>query len=174
MLLRTMMKFGLVVALSCAVACDPGKDHPGGGHVDIDGVELYDHHYPNTGESVRIFHDRGGAIHLVQVDEQGQLETDGQVHATLTPEALAILDDTVSEIASGTQLGAFDPSCLGSFDAPEATLSLQVLRAPLQFRYLGSCPPTLLVALDEMCRDLVLQLPTCSASPLFEACHASD
>lgn len=174
MLLRTVTKVGLVMALSCAVACDPDKDHPGGGHVEIDGVELYDYRYPNTGESVRIFHDGSGAIHLVQVDKSGQLEIGGQIQATLTPEALAILDNTVSEIASGTQLGAFDPSCLGSFDAPEVTLSLQLLRAPLQFRYLGSCPPTLLVALDEMCRDLVLQLPRCDASPLFEACQPSD
>jgi hypothetical protein len=119
-----------LAALSCALACDPCRDESGVDIVEVDGFELSDVFYPNTGGSIRIVHDGNGAIQFVNVDG-GQLVQEGQVRAKFTPEALAVLNGTVA----------------------------------LQ------CPPPLLAALDEMCRDMVVALPTCSASPWFQDCE---
>jgi hypothetical protein len=163
-----------MAVVSCALACDPCKDGSDGDVVDVDGIELYGLDYVNTGESVRIFHDGDGAIHLVHVDTTGQLEHDGQVRAFFTPEALAILEDAVAQLEGGAELGAFNPECLTYIDAPTSRLSVPASRNGLQFGYPLQCAPPLLAALDEMCRDVIMALPTCSASPWFQDCQAAD
>lgn len=61
MLLRTIKAFLVTAAMSCLLACDPCKDGSDGDIVDVDGLELYDLYYVDTGESIRIFHDGDGA-----------------------------------------------------------------------------------------------------------------
>lgn len=174
MLLRTIKGIGVTAAVSCLLACDPCKDGSDGDIVEVDGFELYDLYYVETGESVRIFHGGDGAIHLVHVDAKGQYQQDGRVRATFTPTALAILDDAVAQLEGGAELGAFSPECLTYIDAPTSRLSVPASRTGLQFGYPLRCPPPLLAALDEMCRDVVAALPTCDASPWFEDCQAIE
>jgi hypothetical protein len=87
---------------------------------------------------------------------------------------LARLDDAVAQLEGGAELGAFNPECLASIDAPTSRLFVPVSRNALQFGYPLHCAPPLLAALDEMCRDAIMALPTCSASPWFQDCQAVD
>jgi hypothetical protein len=155
--------------LAVLSACDPCRDEPAVDVVDVDGFELYDFFYPNTGGSIRIFHDGDGTIQLVNVDA-GQLVQEGRVRARFTPQALAILNDTVAQLESGAELGGFSGACLGTADAPVSRLSVPAGYTGLKFTYPLHCAPPLLVQLDAMCRDLIVALPTCSASPWFQDC----
>ena len=168
MLLRTIAGPGL--ALVTALGCDPCKVEPAEDVVEVDGFELYDVFYENTGGSLRIFRDGDGAIHLVNVEE-GQLVQEGQVRAKFTPEALAVLDSTVTQLEDGAELGAFDPYCLTFIDAPVSRLSLPAGRTGLQFTYPLPCTLPVLAAVDQMCREMIVALPTCSASPWFQECQ---
>ena len=161
--------------LVSALACDPCKGEPAEDIVDVDGFELYDVFYPNTGGSIRIFRDRDedGAIHLVHVDA-GRLVQEGQVRARFTPEAQAMLNNAVAQLEDGAELGGLDPYCLTFVDAPISRLSLTARRTGLQFTYPLPCTLPLLAAVDEMCRELVATLPTCSPSPWVQDCQLVD
>lgn len=170
MLLRTVVGLGV---LSCAVACEPRRDESGEDGVEVDGFELYDIYYPNTDGSIRIFHDGNGSIHLVNVDGD-ELARDGQVRATFTAEALTVLNETVAQLESGADLGGFNGACLSAVDAPVSRLSVPASAAGLQFTYPLQCAPPLLAALDEMCRDVVMALPTCDTSSWFQDCEIGE
>jgi hypothetical protein len=173
MLLRTIAGPALGAVLVGTLACDPCKEKPAEDTIQVDGFELYNSSYDNTVGSIRIFHDGNGALHLVNVEE-GRLVQEGQVRATLTPEALVMLDSTVAQLESGAQLGGFDASCLAFVDAPISRLSLPAGHSGLQFTYPLHCAPPLLAALDEMCRELIAALPTCSPSPWVQDCQLVD
>jgi hypothetical protein len=152
------------------MACDPCKDESGGEGIAVEGFELYDLYHPNTDGSIRIFHDGNGAIESVNVDAN-QFAQEGRVQARFTPEALAVLSDAVAQLESGADLGGFSGACLSLVDAPVTRLSLSASGAGLQFSYPLQCAPPLLAALDEMCRDVIAGLPTCSTSPWFQDCQ---
>jgi len=151
--------------LSAALACEPCEPEPGAPGVDLDGVLLYEYSTGEPSDTVGIQLVSGGAI---------QLAGASQVHATLTPAALELLNTTSDQVAAGMELGAFDPQCLGFLDSPRARLRLPVAHGTLDFGYPGGCPPASLVALDLMLRDLVLALPECDPSPSLQDCTVAE
>lgn len=170
MLLRAIAIFCLTVAVAATSACDPCRTEPGGDGVAVDGVELYEYSSEAGGTIIRIYRGDGGTLQLVYVDQQGRIEAGGQVHATLTAEALDLLNSTGDGVAGGAELGGFDPECLGFVDSPVARLWLPAPQGRLEFGYPWGCAPSSFTVLDEMLQELVLELPECDESTLFQDC----
>lgn len=165
MLLRAIVGLCLTVALTAALACDPCQTEADDPSADVDGVVLYEYSTENPSDTVKIHLLGGGEL---------QLAAATRVRATLTPTALELLNTTTDQVAAGTELGAFDPQCLGFLDSPRARLWLPIRHGSLNFGYLWGCPPSALVPLDLMLRDLVLHLPKCDPSPSFQNCRVGE
>lgn len=174
MLLRTVARLEVIAALSCALACDPCKDEPDQNRPISDGFEVYERHHPNTGESVRLFFDGETTVYWMTVAADGRIENPGQIQATLEAEALAIVNDAAVQLASGAELGGFNPECLWAMDSPTSTLTVRAASVNLQFRYPSNCPPPLLAALDGLWSDVIASLSTCGASPHYRDCQPSE
>jgi hypothetical protein len=164
MLLRAKpLIIGFTLALTQA-ACDglDSKCEPVESAVEPIGPELFTVDYMDVPGSVALFRD-GDQVQL--------LEGTSEIRATLSAAAIASIEDAKSALGSGEGLGSFDPACLTFIDRPNVQLSLGVIHAALSFRYPWGCPPSGLVEIDTVLRELVVALPTCSPTPLVTDCE---
>ena len=167
MLLRTKpIVAGLALAL-VGPACDGSECDSATPLVSPIGAELFmDEQVGEVGPFV-----------LFRADKQVQLlggpkqAPTLEVRATLLDEASDTIEQAESALASGEELGSFDPACLGFIDKPRVTLSLGVAHASMSFSYPFGCPPSGLAQVDTMLRELQDSMPTCRPTPLVSECE---
>ena len=162
---------GLTLALTQA-ACDGmgSKCDPVESSVEPIGPQLFTVDYMQRSGSAALFRD-GERVQLLEgAKQQPTLE----VRATLSAAAIASIEDAEAALGSGAGLGSFDEECLTFIDKDNVQLSLGVANASLSFRYPWGCPPSGLVEIDTVLRGLVISLPTCSPTPLVNACEIID
>jgi hypothetical protein len=73
----------------------------------------------------------------------------------LLPETAEILTTELDAIASGANLGEFDPYCLSWVDKDTSILYVPSSAGLLTFSYPWQCPPSGLATIDAILRDVV-------------------
>lgn len=165
----------LIVALPLALtqaACDgiASKCDPVESAVEPIGPELFAVDYMHDPGEV-VLHRDGEQVQLLE-GPRGQPTR--EVRATLSGAAIGSIDGAQAALGGGEALGSFDQACLTFIDRPNVQLSIGVANAPLSFRYPWGCPPSALVEVDTVLRELVDSLPACSPTPLVTACELID
>ncbi|NJK32081.1 MAG: hypothetical protein HC927_06500, partial [Deltaproteobacteria bacterium] len=133
------------------------------------GPPLYEHHAAWAPVQNTLYGDVSDlTIQLLSHD--GELE----VIATLRPETAATLESEFEAIAHGASIGEFDLGCLSFLDIDQVVLHVPTQRSLLTFGYPWFCPPTGLVTIDEILRDVVIAMQDCSPSPHLTSCEVVD
>ncbi len=164
----------LIVGLALALVgtdCDRSECDSAKTQVEHIGVERF---------SVDQVDDETGPFVLFRDGEQVQLlegargKPSLEVRAKLHTEAIDVINEAESALGGGQGVGSFDQACLTFTDRPSVQLSLGVVHASLSFGYPWGCPPSGLIEVDTVLRELLNSLPTCSPTPLVTDCEIID